>query len=84
LEFNVFVFWKFRFIIEKCDGILVIENKKKKVMIDELKKKGYDADPVKAWKIRQNRDEALVSVYNFFVGFWTECLNWSLRAWKLS
>lgn len=51
-----------RFIIEKCDGVLVIENKKKKVMIDELKKKGYDPDPVKAWKIRQNRDEALTEL----------------------
>jgi hypothetical protein len=47
--------------------VLVIENKKKKVMIDELKKRGYDADPVKAWKIRQNRDEALVSVLVFCV-----------------
>lgn len=64
----MFVFWKFRFIIEKCDGILVIENKKKKVMIDELKKRGYDADPVKAWKIRQNRDEALVSVFCWMLG----------------
>lgn len=68
LEMTVlFVFWKFRFIIEKCDGVLVIENKKKKVMIDELKKKGYDPDPVKAWKIRQNRDEALVSVCSFLL-----------------
>jgi len=63
----MFVFWKLRFILEKCDGVLVIENKKKKVMIDELKKKGYDADPVKAWKIRQNRDEALVSVCSFLL-----------------
>lgn len=62
---HLFVFWKFRFILEKCDGVLVIENKKKKVMIDELKKKGYEPDPVKAWKIRQNRDEALVSVGSF-------------------
>jgi hypothetical protein len=68
LEFNVrLFFWKFRFIVEKCDGVLVIENKKKKVMIDELKKKGYDPDPVKAWKIRQNRDEALVSVCGFLL-----------------
>jgi len=36
-------------------------------MIDELKKKGYDPDPVKAWKIRQNRDEALVSVCSFLL-----------------
>ena len=39
-----------RFIIEKCDGTLKIENKKKKVMIDELKRRGYDSDPLKAWK----------------------------------
>ncbi|XP_021916597.1 DNA topoisomerase 2-like isoform X2 [Zootermopsis nevadensis] len=48
-----------RFIIEKCDGVLIVENKKKKVMIEELKRMGYDSDPVKAWKIRQNKDEAL-------------------------
>merc|ERR1712025_1111676 len=39
-----------RFILEKCDGTLKIENKKKKVMIDELQRRGYDSDPVKAWK----------------------------------
>lgn len=49
-----------RFILEKCDGVLVIENKKKKVMVEELKKKNYDPDPVKAWKLKQNKDEALV------------------------
>ena len=31
-----------RFILEKCDGSLVIENKKKKVMIAELQKKNFD------------------------------------------
>ena len=31
-----------RFIIEKCDGSLVVENKKKKVMIAELQRKNYD------------------------------------------
>lgn len=55
--------WKSRFIIEKCDGVLIVENKKKKVMIEELKRMGYDSDPVKAWKIRQNKDEALVSTH---------------------
>jgi DNA topoisomerase-2 len=52
---------KYRFIIEKCDGVLVIENKKMKVMVEELKRRSYDPDPVAAWKMRQNKDEALVS-----------------------
>jgi len=28
----------------------VIENKKKKIMVQELIRKGFDADPVKKWK----------------------------------
>jgi len=39
-----------RFILEKCDGTLKIENKKKQVMIEELTRRGYDSDPIKAWK----------------------------------
>ncbi|KAG4072540.1 hypothetical protein HA402_004629 [Bradysia odoriphaga] len=39
-----------RFIMEKCNGTLVVENKKRKTMIDELIKRGYRADPVKEWK----------------------------------
>ena len=39
-----------RFILEKCDGSLKIENKKKKIMIEELSRRGYDSDPIKAWK----------------------------------
>jgi DNA topoisomerase-2 len=35
-----------RFILEKCKGDLIIENKKTKVMIKELIKKKYDKDPV--------------------------------------
>ena len=42
-----------RFILEKCDGTVKIENKKKQVMIDELTRRGYDSDPVKAWKKTQ-------------------------------
>jgi len=42
-----------RFILEKCDGTLKVENKKKKIMIDELARRGYDSDPVKAWKKSQ-------------------------------
>merc|ERR1712241_575240 len=39
-----------RFILEKCDGTLKVENKKKKLMVEELARKGYDSDPVKAWQ----------------------------------
>ena len=42
-----------RFIVEKCDGVLVVENKKRKLMIQELVNRKYDSDPVKAWKARQ-------------------------------
>ena len=42
-----------RFILEKCDNTLTIENKKKKVMIEELQRRGYDSDPIKAWKKSQ-------------------------------
>lgn len=48
-----------RFILEKCDGKLVIENKKKKDIVSELLKRGYDPDPVKAWTRVQNREKAL-------------------------
>ncbi|XP_011297217.1 DNA topoisomerase 2 isoform X2 [Fopius arisanus] len=51
-----------RFIIEKCDGDLVIENKKKKDMIAELVRRNYDSDPVVAWKLAQNREEVLEEV----------------------
>jgi len=42
-----------RFILEKCDGTVKVENKKKKVMIAELTRRGYDSDPVKAWNKSQ-------------------------------
>ncbi|CAB0028142.1 unnamed protein product [Trichogramma brassicae] len=48
-----------RFILEKCDGTLTVENKKKKDMIAELIRRGYDSDPLIAWKLTQNRDEVL-------------------------
>jgi len=44
-----------RFILEKCDGTLTVENKRKKAMIDELQRKGYDSDPIKKWKNAQLR-----------------------------
>jgi len=54
-----------RFIIEKCDGTLVVENKKKKDMIAELIRRNYDSDPVMAWKLAQNREQALVNKFLF-------------------
>ncbi|XP_075224764.1 DNA topoisomerase 2 isoform X2 [Lycorma delicatula] len=48
-----------RFICEKCDHVLVIENKKKKDMIAELVRRNYDSDPVKAWKLQQDREAML-------------------------
>lgn len=39
-----------RFILEKCNNTLVVENKKRKTMIEELIRRGYKADPVKEWK----------------------------------
>lgn len=47
-----------RFILEKCDGSLVVENKKKKIMIDELQRRNFDPDPVKKWKTIQAKNEA--------------------------
>lgn len=46
-----------RFIMEKCDRTLVVENKKRKAMIDELIKRGYRPDPVKEWQTRINQQE---------------------------
>ncbi|XP_077279130.1 DNA topoisomerase 2 [Temnothorax americanus] len=48
-----------RFILEKCDGTLVIENKKKKDMIAELVRSKYDSDPLVAWKLSQDREQVL-------------------------
>ncbi|KAK8401478.1 hypothetical protein O3P69_001004 [Scylla paramamosain] len=48
-----------RFILEKCDGSLVIENKKKKDTIAELQRKGYDSDPIKSWKKLQDLNALL-------------------------
>uniref|UniRef100_A0A3Q1HQJ7 DNA topoisomerase 2 n=1 Tax=Acanthochromis polyacanthus TaxID=80966 RepID=A0A3Q1HQJ7_9TELE len=46
-----------RFILEKIQGILVIENKPKKELIRMLQKMGYDSDPVKAWKQAQEKND---------------------------
>ncbi|XP_068023099.1 DNA topoisomerase 2-alpha [Melanerpes formicivorus] len=46
-----------RFILEKIDGKIVIENKPKKELIQLLVQRGYESDPVKAWKESQNEEE---------------------------
>lgn len=42
-----------RFIIEKIENKITIENRKKLEMIATLQDRGYDSDPVKAWKESQ-------------------------------
>lgn len=46
-----------RFIMEKCNNTLVVENKKRKTMIDELIRRGYRPDPVKEWKRKVALDD---------------------------
>uniref|UniRef100_A0A8C2BI12 DNA topoisomerase 2 n=1 Tax=Cyprinus carpio TaxID=7962 RepID=A0A8C2BI12_CYPCA len=46
-----------RFILEKIQGTLVIENKPKKELIRMLQQMGYDSDPVKAWKDAQAKED---------------------------
>ncbi|XP_032890927.1 DNA topoisomerase 2-alpha isoform X1 [Amblyraja radiata] len=45
-----------RFILEKIEGTLVIENKPKRELIQLLFDRGYDSDPVKCWKESQGKD----------------------------
>ena len=40
-----------RFIQEKVDGDIKLENKKKKAFMATLEERGYDSDPIKKWKI---------------------------------
>lgn len=42
-----------RFIVEKIENKITIENRKKVEMIKTLQDRGYDSDPVKAWKESQ-------------------------------
>lgn len=41
-----------RFIMEKNDRILIMENVKRKEFIAQLIKRNYDSDPIKAWKAK--------------------------------
>ncbi|XP_077997716.1 DNA topoisomerase 2-alpha-like isoform X2 [Glandiceps talaboti] len=64
-----------RFILEKIEGTIVIENKKKKDVISVLVQRGYDSDPVKAWKESQqegrddiDEDDETSSLYSVASG----------------
>lgn len=46
-----------RFIVEKIDGIIKMENVKKRAIITQLLERKYDPDPVKMWKKRQDQEE---------------------------
>ncbi|VEN43650.1 unnamed protein product [Callosobruchus maculatus] len=45
-----------RFIMEKCNGELVVENKKRKTIVEELIRRGYKPDPVMEWR-KKNVEE---------------------------
>ncbi|XP_078281099.1 DNA topoisomerase 2-alpha [Rhinoraja longicauda] len=45
-----------RFILEKIEGKLVIENKPKRELIQLLFDQGYDSDPVACWKESQEKE----------------------------
>lgn len=46
-----------RFILEKIEGTIKIENKKKKVIVQQLVDRKYDPDPVKTWKEERRKLE---------------------------
>ncbi|XP_076821820.1 DNA topoisomerase 2-alpha-like [Clavelina lepadiformis] len=47
-----------RFILEKIEGKISIFNKAKKILIKLLQDRGYDSDPIKAWKEAMQQAEA--------------------------
>ncbi|KAL0871693.1 hypothetical protein ABMA27_004209 [Loxostege sticticalis] len=51
-----------RFILEKCDKGLVVENKKRKAMVEELLKRGYAPDPIAEWKKRASKMQGLTAL----------------------
>ncbi|KAM3718770.1 DNA topoisomerase 2 top-2 [Dirofilaria immitis] len=46
-----------RFILAKIKGEILIENKRKAAIVEQLVKKGFDPDPVKRWKEWQRKRE---------------------------
>lgn len=41
--------------MEKIKGEIVLENKKKRFIVDKLIERGFDPDPVKKWKDEQKK-----------------------------
>uniref|UniRef100_A0A8R1U3B2 DNA topoisomerase 2 n=1 Tax=Onchocerca volvulus TaxID=6282 RepID=A0A8R1U3B2_ONCVO len=50
-----------RFILAKIKGEILIENKRKAAIVEQLVKKGFDPDPVKRWKELQRKRELEMS-----------------------
>uniref|UniRef100_A0A8C9YCZ4 DNA topoisomerase 2 n=1 Tax=Sander lucioperca TaxID=283035 RepID=A0A8C9YCZ4_SANLU len=46
-----------RFVLEKIEGKITIENKSKRELIRMLVQKGYESDPVAAWSKSQEKEE---------------------------
>ncbi|KAJ8404372.1 hypothetical protein AAFF_G00341450 [Aldrovandia affinis] len=67
-----------RFILEKIEGSLVIENKPKKVLIRMLQEMGYDSDPVKAWKQAQEKPKKVLIRMLQEMGYDSD----PVKAWK--
>ncbi|KAI0978809.1 hypothetical protein GJ496_000179 [Pomphorhynchus laevis] len=49
-----------RFILEKIDGTIKVENVKKKTILETLKQRNYDPDPVSAWKAKISKSKSSV------------------------
>jgi DNA topoisomerase-2 len=52
-----------RFILEKIAGNIVMENKKKKYIVDRLVEMKFDPDPVHKWKEAQRKKVSIVSEF---------------------
>lgn len=50
-----------RFILGKIKGEILIENKRKAAIVEQLVQKGFDPDPVKRWKELQRKRELEMS-----------------------
>lgn len=46
-----------RFILEKIDNLIKIENRRRKEMIGTLRERGYDQDPLVEWKKQQSQQQ---------------------------
>jgi DNA topoisomerase-2 len=48
-----------RFIVENIEKKMTVMNRKKVDVIKTLKERGYDSDPVKAWKTKMAREKGI-------------------------